>query len=225
MVSDRQVDGLRRQVLAKVDELRTAVSAYTRATGRRPDFILGPNVPEVGVPPASLGRCRVLNDRRDIVRGMPNRGNVVEVGTHTGQFAHFILRQCSKVRLYTIDTDYSQFSRDALEPFVQARRLELLQGISWDELAKFPAGYFSWIYIDANHSLEHIRRDLAVAKSRVSVGGYLVCNDYTVWSPFEGTPYGVLPAVNEFLTKEDFEVTHLALHPFGYHDIALRRRS
>jgi hypothetical protein len=32
-------------------------------------------------------------------------------------------------------------------------------------------------------------------------------------------------AVNEFLGVEDFEVTHLALHPFGYNDIALRRRS
>jgi hypothetical protein len=34
-----------------------------------------------------------------------------------------------------------------------------------------------------------------------------------------------MQAVNEFLNREDFEVTHFALHPFGYHDIALRRRS
>jgi hypothetical protein len=225
MVSDRQTESLRRKVLGKADELRTAVSAYARATGRRPEFILGSNVPKIAVPSARIAQCRVSGDRTEIIRAMPNRGNVVEVGTQTGQFAQFILRQCTHIRLYTIDTDYSNFERAALEPFVQARRLELIQGFSWDELAKFPANYFSWIYFGVSHSLDHIRRDLAVARTRVEVGGYLICNGYTAWSPFEATPCGVLPAVNEFLAHQDFEVAHLALHPFGYHDIALRRRS
>ena len=67
--------------------------------------------------------------------------------------------------------------------------------------------------------------DLELAKTRVRVGGTIICNDYTIWSPFEVEPYGVMQAVNEFLKDEDFVVTHFAFHPFGYHDIALKRCS
>jgi hypothetical protein len=79
--------------------------------------------------------------------------------------------------------------------------------------------------VDASHFIDHVRLDLNAAKTRVKRGGYIVCNDYTVWSPFEAQPYGVLQAVNEFLAKEAFDVSHFALHPFGYHDIALCRRA
>lgn len=96
--------------------------------------------------------------------------------------------------MFTIDIDYSQFARETLQPFIANGRLRLIEGSSWDELAKFPEGFFSWIYIDASHFLENVRRDLAIARSRVRVGGYLVGNDYTIWSPFEATPYGFLPA-------------------------------
>lgn len=40
-----------------------------------------------------------------------------------------------------------------------------------------------------------------------------------------GNALRVPAGCNECVTQYDFDVTHLALHPFGYHDIALRRRS
>ncbi len=106
---------------------------------------------------------------------MPDQGHVVEVGTQTGHFAFVILSRLPNVRLVTIDVDYSQFAREALQPFIEAGRLRTIEGISWDELERFPEGFFSWIYIDASHALENVRRDLAVARTRVSIGGYLVC--------------------------------------------------
>lgn len=224
-MSNEQTDALRQQVLARLKELRMSVAAYTQSARQPAQFILGDGMRETAIPAAKLVHCRVLANREAIIRDMPDRGNVVELGTQTGGFARFILSQCPNITLFAIDIDYSHFAYDALQPFIANGRLRLIEGSSWDELAKFPESFFSWIYIDASHFLEHIRRDLAVARSRVSVGGYLICNDYTIWSPFEATPYGVLPAVNECVTQYDFDVTHLALHPFGYHDIALRRRS
>jgi hypothetical protein len=90
-------------------------------------------------------------------------------------------------------------------------------------LADFSEGFFSWIYVDASHYYKHVKNDLEMAKSRVRTGGYIVCNDYTYWSPFEAEPYGVPQAVNELLEDARFEVTHFAFHPFGYNDIAIRR--
>jgi hypothetical protein len=213
------------QILAKLGELRGAVAAYTRATGHPPYFVLGPDVIPVSIPAAKLARCRVLSNREELIGDMPDEGHVVEVGTQSGHFAHFILSRRQNVRLFTIDLDYSQFARGPLQAFIKAGRLKMIEGTSWEELARFPEGFFSWIYVDASHALDNVRRDLAMARTRVAVGGYLVCNDYTTWSPFEATPYGVVPAVNELVADHDFDVTHFALHPFGYHDIALCRRS
>ncbi|HTI81419.1 MAG TPA: class I SAM-dependent methyltransferase [Acetobacteraceae bacterium] len=210
---------------AKLAELRAAVAAYTRETGHVPQFVLGPAMHQTSIPTIRLAHCRMLSNREELIDEMPDHGHVVEVGTQTGQFAHFILSRRPNVRLFTIDMDYSQFARESLQPFIQTARLTTIEGISWEELARFPEGFFSWIYVDASHALENVRRDLAVARTRVAVGGYVVCNDYTIWSPFEATPYGVMPAVNELVAQHDFDVTHFALHPFGYHDIALRRGS
>lgn len=213
------------QVRAKLAELRAAVAAYTQETKQAPQFVLGPDVHQTTMPSARLAHCRMLSNREELIDEMPDQGHVVEVGTQTGRFAHFILSRRPNVQLFTIDMDYSQFAREPLQTFIQTGRLQTIEGISWEELARFPEGFFSWIYVDASHALENVRRDLAVARTRVAVGGYLVCNDYTIWSPFEATPYGVMPAVNELVAQHDFDVTHFALHPFGYHDIALRRRS
>jgi hypothetical protein len=224
-VRDKRPEILQQNALEKLAEVRAAVTAYTETTGKAAQFMLGPDMPQIAIPSAKLARCRVLSSREELIRNMPDRGNVVEVGTQMGRFAHFILSQRPNVKLFTIDVDYSRFARNLLQPFIQSGRLRTIEGASWDELAKFPDGFFSWIYVDASHYLQNIRRDLAIARTRVIVGGYIVCNDYTIWSPFEAAPYGVLPAVNELVAQHDFDVTHLALHPFGYHDIALCRRS
>lgn len=216
---------LRERVLERRQAFSESVSEYVRMTGQNPEFILGAHAKGTSVPPSKLIQCQVFSDRYKIIEKMPNEGNVAEVGTQTGRFANFILSTLDKVKLHTIDIDYSLFERADLTAFIEAKRLETIKGSSWEELAKFPEEFFSWIYIDASHFYDHVKSDLENAKKRVKIGGYIVCNDYTNWSPFEADNYGVLQAVNEFLAEEDFDVSYLAFHPFGYNDIALRRRS
>lgn len=225
MNEDASTDALRKDALAKLAALKASLAAYTRASGLNPEFVLGPHAKSSAIDPAKLARCHVVTDRRHIIQQMPDEGIVAEVGTQTGRFAKFILSTHKYVQLKTIDIDYSLFAHEEVESFVAAGRLQMIEGSSWDELARFEDDFFSWIYIDASHFYDHVKKDLESAKRRVKVGGYIICNDYTNWSPFEGDAYGVLQAVNEFLQAEDFEVSHFALHPFGYNDIALRRRS
>ena len=225
IIDQTQSDALRLDALDKRRVLEEALADYTRAAGQNPQFIFGPHARPTSINPQKLVGAEVLSKRELIVERLSNEGNVAEVGTQTGQFAKFILSTHPNVKLHTIDIDYSYFDQDGVAPFVAAGRLDTIVGSSWEELARFPDDYSSWIYIDASQYYNHVKNDLESAKRRVRIGGHIVCNAYTNWSPFEGNPYGVAQAVNEFLAAEDFVVTHLALHPFGYNNIAMRRCS
>lgn len=224
-MTEIDITSLRGEVMEARRVFSEAVSNYVRLSGANPEFLLGVDVRPTSIAPDKLKRCEVLSDRYKIIEKMPNRGNVAEVGTQTGLFAKHILSVHDQIKLSTIDIDYSLFQRDQLSEFIEAGRLTTIKGSSWDELSSFPEAYFSWIYIDASHFYDDVKRDLEAAKDRVEIGGYIICNDYTNWSPFEAENYGVLQAVNEFVGKVDFEVSHFAFHPFGYNDIALKRLS
>jgi len=90
-------------------------------------------------------------------------------------------------------------------------------------LAQFPNGFFDWIYVDADHRYEAVARDATVAARKLKPGGTLVFNDYTMWSPIEGIPYGVPQVVHELCLADGWEFVYLALDPQGYFDVAIRR--
>ena len=75
----------------------------------------------------------------------------------------------------------------------------------------FRDGYFDWIYIDAQHDYEGVKRDIGVARRKVKDAGLLVFNDYIVWSYVEMAPYGVVAAVNELCREDRWELIYLAL--------------
>lgn len=220
---DEQI--LRKELLSAKAVFQNAALRYTQVEGRVPEFILGENVKATCINNSKLQNAKLLSRREDILDDMLKEGHVAEVGTQRGQLAKLILSRFPKIHLHTIDINYSLFDRVGLQPFIDEARLTTVEALSWDGLAKYEPDFFQWIYIDASHFYDHVKADLEIAKSRVCVGGTILCNDYTNWSPFEVEPYGVMQAVNEFLEVEDFVVTHFAFHPFGYHDIALRRCS
>lgn len=203
--------------------LRAALSEYWKRTGSSPNFILGAHTRETRLPTTASETCVFLADRYELVRNLPSEGHVLEVGTQTGLFAKFILDTHPNLRVTAIDIDFSLFHRETLAPYIEAGRLSILEALSWDAVQSVDDESQEWIYIDASHAYEHVKKDLESSRMKVKLGGYIVCNDFTTWSPFEAEPYGVVQAVNEFLTESSFEIAYFAFHPFGYHDIALRR--
>ena len=80
------------------------------------------------------------------------------------------------------------------------------------------------IYIDADHSYEGIRADLAVAIRKIRPDGWIVINDYILVDQLGArTPYGVIYATNAFMVEHRWAMQYFALQTSMYCDVVLRR--
>jgi predicted O-methyltransferase YrrM len=210
---------LRDAVAAKQFELRAAIEALMKET-KEPFIAWAPTLPE-----ELLAHCRVLPSRDRLLDFMPKGGVCAEVGTQTGYFAKKIMTTTQPSEFHIIDIDMSLFDRAAFAADIDANRVHIHEGDSSSILASFADGKFDWIYIDADHSYEGFVKDLEVSARKVKSSGYIVCNDYTVWSPAEVFGYGVLRGVNEFCAKNQWEFVYIGLHGQGYHDVCIRRHT
>lgn len=202
-----------------VDDLRIELRAALEKAGQS-YFDLGDVVVDQAVP-----NCRVFGDRKKAIASLPTGGIIAEVGTQTGRFADHIFKTARPTKLHLFDLSLELFDKDMLVEPLADGRVEIHIGDSSTQLAKFPAEHFDWLYIDGDHSYSGVKRDMAQAIRTVKRDGFLVFNDYTIWSPLEVRNYGVLKAVNELVNAGEWEFVYLALHPWGYHDVALRRRA
>jgi len=203
---DSKIDRLRK-------ELRVAIENKTLATNRH--FIhWAPDIPQ-----AKLQKGQLLTNREEIIKTLVKGSIGVEVGTQYGEFAKSILTIVQPREFHLIDISYELFDYD----WFKDKNVKLHTGNSWELISSFEDDYFDWIYIDASHSYDNFRKDLSAASTKCKRGGLIICNDYTVWSPAEVEPYGILQYVHEFLQDADFTVAFLAFHGMGYHDIALKR--
>jgi SAM-dependent methyltransferase len=172
----------------------------------------------------AVADCRVFANRHLAVESLPKGGIVAEVGTQTGHFANHIFKVARPSQLHLFDLSLEWFDSGLLVEPIHDGSVQIHLGDSATELSKFPAEHFDWLYIDGDHSYRGVTRDIAQAVRTVKRDGLLVFNDYTVWSPLEACNYGVLKAVNELVNSGEWEFVYIALHPWGYHDAALRRR-
>lgn len=174
-------------------------------------------------PPLSaihVGKGKVFHSRAALVLSLVSRGQIcVEIGTETGRWAKFLLESIFPRELHIVDVDLSRLEHD----FDGLENVHLWETTSKAFLEKMDDEYFDVIYIDASHAYSQVSVDANLSATRVKIGGLIIFNDYTTWSPIECEPYGVLRAVNELLHRGGFEIEGLSLQPFGYHDIALRR--
>jgi Methyltransferase domain len=173
----------------------------------------------------AVSGCRVFANRHRAIESLPKGGVVAEVGTQTGHFANHIYENAKPKKLHLFDLSMEWFDTTLLVEPLREGTVEIHLGDSSAELAKFPDEHFDWLYIDGDHSYAGVTKDIAQAVRKVKRDGLLVFNDYTTWSPLEACNYGVLKAVNELVNSGEWEFVYLALHPWGYHDAALCRRT
>lgn len=169
-----------------------------------------------------LRNVRLVSDRDALLSLLPSGGVVCEVGVWAGEYSRKILDIACPRQLHLIDMEYDHFQWPLFEADIAADRVIVHQADSAARLAGFPNAHFDWIYIDADHRLEGVRRDIAAARDKVKPGGLLVFNDYIRWTR-RATEYGVMPAVNSLACQPGWRIAFLALSASGYNDIALMR--
>ena len=149
----------------------------------------------------------------------------VEIGVRSGANAVSMLDNMKIKKLYLVDnfleyTDnqnefYSQLIQDTLYQTLLVLtqvvktyegKTEILKEDSEKAINRFRDEYFDFVYIDGAHDYENVKKDLEWIK-KVKVGGYIGGHDYDVGSP------EVIQAVDEFITKNEYELNALAQRP------------
>jgi hypothetical protein len=143
-----------------------------------------------------------------------------EIGCRTGGTSGLLLSHCPELFLYCIDlweyrpdifteddrTNYDEwdFPRvkrkfdQTVKPY--KNRVEVLQGVSWEMADEIEDGSLDFIFIDADHGYESVKKDITAWVPKLKPGGLVSGHDIN-WP-------GVLKAVSELLPN--YVDTHVA---------------
>ena len=183
-----------------------------------------------------LQNCKMLTDRFHILEHLPKNSKGIEIGVLGGDWSQHLLNETSPSELILADTfnsnDYphkNRFEKKNHEFYIKTKfesfgdKVKVMKGLSWDTLAAFPNHYFDWMYIDAAHDYESVKKDLDQCLRVLKPNGYLVMNDYIMYDHFTKEEYGVVQATNEFMLANNFEMLFFALHPEMFCDVVIRK--
>ncbi|MGJ8640385.1 MAG: class I SAM-dependent methyltransferase [Opitutaceae bacterium] len=179
-----------------------------------------------------ISRAKLLLDRNALLQALPKHAIVAEIGVAVGSFSEVILNITEPKKLHLIDLwkrDTSAHSKGISEWIgllarsadtayeaikkrfskeISADTVHLNRGYSWEVLETFDDDYFDWVYLDAGHDFESVRKDLSILKKKIKPEGIIAGHDYTRWGRF-GLRFGVVEAVNQFCVENDFEIIYL----------------
>jgi hypothetical protein len=154
---------------------------------------------------------------------MPKHSVCAEIGVYKGNFSAAILEVVEPRCLHLIDPwayqalyskswfggdlGGSQSVMDRLHERVRRRfrdetadgKVVINRNFSSEAAAQFPAAYFDWIYIDANHAYDAVRADLRAFYPKVKHDGLITGDNYGD-RPDWWWKDGVKRAVDEFVT-------------------------
>lgn len=151
---------------------------------------------------------------------IPFPDNLVEIGCNRGDFSEKVLFILNTANLYLIDsfenggnkygTGMNNISTSysgkvdylfAINRFFDNRLVKIIKGFSFDVVKGFPDGIFDFIYHDASHLYEDLKRDLKEWLPKLKAGGIMAGHDY-----IEHPDFGVIKAVDEFCKENNFEM-------------------
>jgi predicted O-methyltransferase YrrM len=132
-------------------------------------------------------------------------GRGAEVGVLYGDTSAYLLKEIPNLTLFSVDpylpydepghdrtaqtlSSYEQVAREKLRQF--GDRSQIMKLYSVEAAPKIPDGSLDFVFIDALHTYEAVKEDIAAWFSKIRPGGLLTGHDYR-WD-------GVQRAVHEF---------------------------
>jgi hypothetical protein len=194
-----------------------------------------------------LANARLLPDREAILPLLPKRKVIAEVGVALGYFSDQFMRICEPDRfiavdlfnLHTIpelwgqptkelfsDGTHGAFYRTRFADPIGQGKVTVLEGDSVAALATLDDASLDIVYVDADHTYESVKRELAIIRRKVRDDGYVILNDYIMnEAGFSNAAYGVIQATNEFMIAENWEMIYFAFQSYMFCDVVLRQAS
>jgi hypothetical protein len=201
---------------------RVAMKGWQKVSDKQPLFLFKGAPPELDsshIMPGAL----LFADRISMLKLLPKGKVGAEIGTYKGVFARALLDHAAPAKLYLLDRDFSLVPGDLLAKEIEAGVVEQKVGDSSTSMAAFPPDFFDWIYVDGDHRLEGVTRDVMASHRALKPGGLMMFNDYIIFDAVSGTPFGVIHAVNGLCVDHGYKVVGFALHRDGYSDILLKK--
>lgn len=161
-----------------------------------------------------IQNSKFLLSRLDLLENLPKNGIVAEIGVNMGEFSSQILDKCNPKKLHLIDAWASDRYNKKIENYVYDKfktdkRVEINKGFSTSVHNSFEDGYFDWVYIDTDHSYEVTIRELELYSSKVKPDGIIAGHDYIIGNWDKMVRYGVIEAVYEFCSKNNWQIIYL----------------
>lgn len=151
---------------------------------------------------------------RNTMNGEPLTG--VEIGVAKGFNAESILKTLNIRKLYLVDpyipyketndgklklmTKYLSAKEEAVKRLGRFQHMTQPIYLTSDKAVNFVPEGLDFVYLDANHSYEHVKKDIALYYPLVKASGIIGGHDYAKDSP------GVIKASNEFATKNNLRL-------------------
>jgi len=156
---------------------------------------------------------------------MPKEAICAELGILKGDFSAQILElsQPTKLHLVEISPKAVSIANERFRHEIAKEIVQVHQGDSATIMNSMPNEYFDWVYIDADHSYEGVKRDLEATQPKLKPHGMIALNDYIFFASSDFVKYGVVEAVNECCIERDFELVFFALHGRMYNDVVIRK--
>jgi hypothetical protein len=152
-----------------------------------------------------------------------------EIGVFEGNFSEFLIKKNPK-KLYLVDlfdgvwgsgdvdgnnfryTDLGAIYLNLKKKFSSNQNVEIFKGASDIFFNNLSDNNLDYIYIDADHSYEGVKKDLENSRLKVKRDGYIFGHDYSINKSKTNQLYffGVQKAVDEFCLKYKLEIEAIA---------------
>lgn len=169
------------------------------------------------------------NAKKRILSLVPQNSICAEIGVWKGDYSNLIFKKVKPKRFYLIDPwkyfpeynrrwyggsyarnqeDMDRIYKKVVQRFKKKKSVIIIKEVSEQASKKIKNNSLDFIYIDGNHSYQHVKRDLELYFPKVKPGG-IIAGDDLIWGIREGLP--VLRALTNFIIRNRTKIDILNL--------------
>lgn len=186
------------------------------------DTVLGGAAGVKALEEKHVKNCKLVVNRLALLDLMPSSSRVAYLGMTDVGFMQAIVQKTKPKELHLIANKPPDEAVTSAITNYRSGKIIYTQQDTDLYLKGFPNGCFDWIYFERPISSKLVKHNILAAQPKLKPDGFLVFRNYIFWIK-DRKRCGVVPAVNEFMVAENWEMAIYALQPKGFCDVAIRK--